>query len=82
MNKIKYSDYNIEDMKQRRKPYGDGIEICKSGDGISTPSGSKVCFPGKTLSPDEAITFAEGLIKAANEAKSFKYNGCFVNWLG
>lgn len=69
MDKVKYSDYNIEDLKQRRKTYGDGIEICRSGDGIDTPIGSKVCFPGKTLSPDEAIAFAEGLIKTANEVK-------------
>ena len=81
MDKVKYSDYNIEDLKQRRKTYGDGIEICRSGDGIDTPIGSKVCFPGKKLSPDEAIAFSEGLIKTANEVKGFKYNGCFINWL-
>lgn len=72
MDKVKYSDYNIEDLKQRRKSYGSGIEICRSGDGIDTSIGSKVCFPGRTLSPDEAIAFAENLIKAANEAKEFK----------
>jgi hypothetical protein len=38
MDKVKYSDYNIEDLKQRRKTYGDGIEICRSGDGIDTPN--------------------------------------------
>ena len=61
MDKVKYSDYNIEDLKQRRKSYGSGIEICRSGDGIDTSIGSKVCFPGRTLSPDEAIAFAENL---------------------
>lgn len=81
MDKVKYSDYNIEDLKQRRKSYGSGIEICRSGDGIDTSIGSKVCFPGQTLLPDEAIAFAENLIKVANEAKDFKYNGCFINWL-
>lgn len=81
MDKVKYSDYNIEDLKQRRKSYGTGIEICRSGDGIDTPIGSKVCFPGKTLFPDEAIAFAKDLIEAANDAKDFKYNGCFISWL-
>ena len=42
MDKVKYSDYNIEDLKQRRKSYGSGIEICRSGDGIDTSIGSKV----------------------------------------
>ena len=41
----------------------------------------KIAIPGVMMEAEDAFTFAENLVKAANIAKEFKYNGyLLMNW--
>lgn len=80
MKIINHREFDKEYFAAKEKLYGTDIELLQDGDGIDTPMKVKIAIPGIMMEAENAFTFAENLVKAANIAKEFKYNEYLLNW--
>ena len=80
MEIINHREFDKEYFAAKEQLYGTDIELLQDGDGTDTPMKVKIAIPGVMMEAEDAFTFAENLVKAANIAKEFKYNGYLLNW--
>lgn len=80
MKIVNHREFDKEYFEAKKKLYGTDIELIQDGDGIDTPMKVKIAIPGVMMEAEDAFMFAENLVKAANIAKEFKYNGYLLNW--
>ena len=81
MNVVRYKELERAEFELQSKFSSKDVMFFRRGDGIDNPIyyvvSQRHCG---SLSSEEAIKAGKVLIEAGNAAKSFRYNGYFIDW--